>query len=76
MDSDVKLNHSYTSTQDGLVLILICENKMPNINTTDEEIFRVTCHSNGSWIPNPTDFIKSCSLFTTVTVSPGIYHKL
>ena len=29
----------------------------------------VTCDSNGSWIPNPADFIQSCSSFST-TVSP------
>ena len=65
----VKLN--YTTTLDGSVLTLTCENEMSNINTTDEEILNVTCHSKGSWIPNPADFIKSCSPFTTVSLVPG-----
>ena len=63
MDRHVKLN--YTSALDGSVLTLVCENE---INTTDEEILHMTCHSNGSWIPNPAQF--TCSSFTTVT--PGI----
>ena len=66
----VKLN--YTSTLEGSVLILTCENDniiMSNMNTTDEQILNVTCHNNASWIPNPADFIKSCLLFTRGTVS-------
>ena len=62
VNGNIKLN--YSSTLDGSVLILTCENEMSSINTTDEEILSVTCHSNGSWIPNPADF--TCSLFTTV----------
>ena len=66
---NVKLN--YSSTLESSVLILTCENEMSNINTTDEEILSVTCHSNGSWIPNPADF--TCS-FTTV--APGMWQDL
>ena len=60
----VKLN--YTSTLDGSVLILTCENEMLNMNTTDEQTLSVTCHSDGNWIPDPADF--TCSSFTTGTV--------
>ena len=72
MNRYVKLN--YTSTLDGSVLTLTCENEMSNINTTDEQILKVTCHGNGSWIPDPAKFIKSCSSFTTVP--PGIVHSV
>ena len=65
MNRNVKLN--YSSTLDGSVLILTCENEMSNINTTDEQIFIMTCHSNGNWIPDPADF--TCSSF--ITVPPG-----
>ena len=54
--------------------MLTCENELSNINTTDKQILSVTCHSNGSWIPDPADFIKSCSSFTTVP--PGIVHSV
>ena len=66
----VKLN--YTSTLEGFILTLTCENNMIlNMNTTDEDTFIVICHNNAtSWIPNPANFIKSCSPFTTVP--PGI----
>ena len=64
MNRNVKLN--YTSTLDGSVLILTCENEMSNMSTTDEQILSVTCHSNGSWTPDPAEFIESCSPFTTV----------
>ena len=70
VDSNVKLN--YTSTLEGSVLMLTCENEMPNVNTTDKLILHVTCHRNGNWIPNPADFIKSCSSFTTAP--PRILH--
>ena len=68
MDRGIKLN--YSSTLEGSVLTLICENEILNftMNAT-EEILNVTCHSNRSWIPNPADFIQSCSLFST-TLSP------
>ena len=46
------------------------------MNTTNAEILNVTCGSNGSWIPDPADFIQACSLLTTVTIPQGIYHKL
>ena len=68
MNRNVKLN--YSSTLDGSVLILTCENEMSNVNTSDEQIpqiLSVTCHSNGNWIPNPANF--TCTSFTT-----GIVH--
>ena len=55
----VKLN--YSSTLDGAVLILTCENVISIVNTTEEQILGVTCHDNGSWIPDPAEFIESCS---------------
>ena len=80
LDRNVKLY--YSSTLDGSVLILTCENN----NTTNEQILIVMCRSNGSWIPNPTsiaaahhnknsaDLIKSCS--SSMTVQPGIVHSV
>jgi hypothetical protein len=62
----VKLN--FSSTLEGFVLIVTCENEklMSNINSTDEQILKVICHSNAtSWNPDPTDFIESCSSVTT-----------
>ena len=53
VDSNITL--SYSSTLDGSILILTCEN---------EWILIVTCHSSGSWISNPAQF--TCSPFTTV----------
>ena len=40
---------------------------MSNANTTesDAETLNVTCESNGRWIPDPADFIESCSPSTT-----------
>ena len=74
VDCNVKLN--YTSTLEGSVLTLTCENEIPNINTstTDKQSLSITCHSNGDWIPNPANFIKSCSSFTTAP--PGILHSV
>ena len=69
MDRSIKLN--YSSTLQGSVLTLTCENEI-NMNAT-EEFLNVTCDSSGHWIPNPADFIQACSLlnFSTVTtVSP------
>ena len=66
MNSNVKLKFNFSSTLDGSVLVLICENV---INTTDERTFSVTCHSNGSWIPDPAEF--TCTSFTT-----GIVHAV
>ena len=71
MNSNVKLY--FSSTLDGYVLILTCENEIltSNTNDTDEQILQVTCHSNAtSWVPDPADFIKSCSSFSTTL--PGI----
>ena len=69
-DRNIKLD--YSSTLEGSVLTLLtCENEMFSINIigSDAEVLNVTCDSNGSWIPNPADFIQSCSPFST-TVSP------
>ena len=65
------LKLDYISTLEGFVLILTCENEMFNMNLTesDAEILNVTCHNNGSWIPDPADFIESCSLFAVKTLS-------
>ena len=63
----VKLN--FSSTPEGSVLLLTCENEMlmSTTNATDEQVLEVICDSNTtSWIPDPTDFIESCSSFTTV----------
>ena len=67
MDKNIKLN--YSSTLEGFILVLTCVNEMSNMNTTDAEVLNVTCHSNGSWIPDPADFIQACSPVTTVTVT-------
>ena len=55
------LKLKYSSTLEGSVLTLTCENEMSNTNTTesDVEILSVICASNGSWIPNPADFIQT-----------------
>ena len=74
VNRNVKLN--YSSTQKGSVLILTCEDEVLNMNISDKEILNVTCHSNRSWIPDPADFIQSCSPFITVTnvsPTPGTY---
>ena len=62
VNSGVKLN--YNSTLDGSGLILTCENVISNVNT---KIHGVTCHDNGSWIPDPAEFIESCSSFITAS---------
>ena len=69
VNKNVKLN--YTSTLEGSVLTLTCENETSTMNITDEQILSVTCHSSRSWIPDPDDFIKSCSPLTITTVPPG-----
>jgi hypothetical protein len=61
--SNAKLN--YSSTLEGSVLILTCE----NATSSDEQTVTVICHSNGSWIPDPAEF--TCSSFTTAL--PGSY---
>ena len=58
----------YSSTLAGSLLTLTCEDEM-SLNSTTETTLNVTCHSNGSWIPNPADFIQFCLPFST-TVSP------
>ena len=49
------------------VLTLTCENDI----STDEENLHVTCHSNGSWIPDPAQF--TCSSFTTMPTGAITY---
>ena len=66
MNRNLKLN--LISTLEGSLLTLTCENEI-SFNSTTETILSVTCDSNGSWIPNPADFIQSCSPFST-TISP------
>ena len=60
VDRNVTLN--YTSTLEGSILTLTCEND----TFTDGQILRlsVTCHSSGNWIPDPAQF--TCSPSTTV----------
>ena len=77
MNRYVKLN--FSSTLEGSVLTLICENEklMSTTNATDEQVLKVICHSNTtSWNPDPTDFIESCSLFylTTSIAHAGNIH--
>ena len=69
MDRNIKLD--YSSTLEGSVLTLTCENEMFNMSSigSDAEILSVICDSNGRWIPDPIDFIQSCSPFST-TASP------
>ena len=66
LDRNVIFN--YSSTLEGSILTLTCENDTP----TDGEILRLsmTCHSSGNWIPDPAQFI--CSPFTTVPPGTGI----
>ena len=61
VDKNVKLN--YSSTLEGSVLILSCENETSYMNITDEQVLKVICHSNGHWIPDPAQF--TCSSSTT-----------
>ena len=68
----VKLN--FNSTLEGSVLILTCENEnlISTTNATDEQILEVICHSTAtSWIPDPTDFIESCSMSSLTTALLG-----
>ena len=65
--SSAKLN--YSSTLEGSVLILTCEND----TSTNEQTLSVTCHSDRSWIPNPADF--ACSSFTTAPSGISIIHE-
>ena len=75
-DRNLKLN--FSSTLEGSVLMLTCENEM-SLNSTTETILSVTCHSNRSWIPNPADFIQSClpttgtNYFSTIII---LYSKV
>ena len=77
VDRNVMLN--YSSTLEGAVLTLTCQNKNLRScinNANDEQILTVTCHSNKSWIPDPADFIESC--WSVTSLHPGINctHKL
>ena len=60
------MNPTYSSTLDGSVLILTCND---TFNITDEQILIVICHSDGNWIPDPAKF--TFSSFTTIL--PGIF---
>ena len=62
VDRNVMLD--YSSTLEGSILTLTCEND--TCTSADREILRlsVTCHSSGNWIPDPTQF--TCSPSTTV----------
>ena len=59
VDSNVILD--YSSTLEGSVLTLTCENDTSRSTDDSEEILSVTCHSSGNWIPNPAQF--TCSSF-------------
>ena len=68
MNSNVMLN--YSSTLEGTVLTLTCEND----TSTDEQALIVTCHSSGSWIPDPAQFTCSSSNFEKAL--PGTSNSL
>ena len=71
VDRSVMLN--YSSTLEGSVLINIdLWNEISNMNATDEQVLKVTYHSNGHWIPDPAQF--PCSLSTTPL--SGIVHSV
>ena len=52
-----------TSILEGYIIILTCENDI----STDELTLTVTCHSNGSWIPDSAQF--TCSPISTTVPS-------
>ena len=66
VNRNLKLN--FSSTLEGSLLTLTCENEM-SLDSTNETTLSVTCHSNGSWIPNPAQFIRSCSPISTTVPS-------
>ena len=70
VNRNVKLN--YNSTLEGSVSVLTCGNEISSMhmNTTNDQVLHVTCHSSGNWIPDPANF--TCVLFTTSAVPPGI----
>ena len=78
MGKNITLDYMYSSTLESLYLTLTCENEMFNVNLTesDGEILNVTCHSNGSWIPDPADFIESCSPSTVTTLQGTITNNV
>ena len=61
--SNAKLN--YSSTLESSLLTLTCGSD----TSTHEQILSVTCHSNGSWIPDPAGF--TCSSHESTTVPSG-----
>ena len=65
------INHNLSSTLAGSVLMLTCEND--TFTEHDEQILHVTCHSNGSWIPDPDQV--TCSSFTTVPPGNYLFHQ-
>ena len=70
---------SLNSILEGSILTLTCENErlMSTTNATDQQVLKVICYSNTtSWIPDPTDFIESCSSFylTTSIAYTGNVH--
>ena len=70
MNSNVMLN--YGSTLEGAVLItLTCEN---DTSTDVVQALNVTCHSSGSWIPDPAQFTCSSSNFEMAL--PGTSNSL
>ena len=78
MNKNIELN--YNSTLEGSRLTLACENDtdMPNINASTT-ILNVACHSDRNWVPNPTNFIESCSTITTappsgIKIAPSTYN--
>ena len=59
LPADRNLKLDYSSTLEGSVLTLTCENEMFNMNIIGSD----------AEVPDPADFIQSCLLFST-TVSP------
>ena len=60
MDRNVILNYNSTLEGSRSILILTGENDISII----KRIITMTCHSSGSWIPDPAQF--TCSPSTTV----------
>ena len=62
---------NYTSTLDGSVLMLTCENDTARL--THEQINIAMCHSSGKWIPDPTQF--TCSSLKSVPPGAETTHR-
>ena len=58
MDRNVTLNYNSTLAGSKSVLVLTCEGDIPAVSII-KQIITVTCHSSGSWIPDPAQF--TCS---------------